>query len=289
MTRIAPKTTALTIHVEPKSNAMWTTPLVSRSMKPAPRKNIRPFGRAVRTGAKAGQDHERDPGDERHPAEVERGDDWLSEVEERPGVGRQRPHPACRDPDRADLGPRTVVTVSPRRPVAEAVDAARWPSGTDASQNELPASNALRTRSTSGEPGMPTIRQVTRPPGCRPARSRRRGASRGRSAGAEHLLRQRGQAADDPALAEGVVHHERPARLELRLDVAERLLGEQEALQPEAGIPRVEHERIDQRVRRQVILPAGRLDEAAAVVEVSGDPAVGVGAVRDGRSARSAG
>ena len=51
--RIAKKTIELTIQVAPKSNAMCTTPFVSSSMKPAPRKNIRPFGRALRTGANA--------------------------------------------------------------------------------------------------------------------------------------------------------------------------------------------------------------------------------------------
>ena len=73
MTRIAPKTTALTTHVEPKSNAMWTTPLDSSSMNPAPRKNIRPLGRAVRIGSKGRQDHERDPGDEAIPRRLSAG------------------------------------------------------------------------------------------------------------------------------------------------------------------------------------------------------------------------
>jgi hypothetical protein len=41
----------LTTHVEPNSSAMCTTPLVSSSMNPAPRKNIVPLSRAVRTGA----------------------------------------------------------------------------------------------------------------------------------------------------------------------------------------------------------------------------------------------
>ena len=53
MVRIAKKTIELTIQVAPKSKAMCTTPLVSSSMKPAPRKNIWPLGRARRTGAKA--------------------------------------------------------------------------------------------------------------------------------------------------------------------------------------------------------------------------------------------
>ena len=53
MVRIAKKTIELTIQVEPKSKAMCTTPLVSSSMKPAPRKNIWPLGRRCRTGAKA--------------------------------------------------------------------------------------------------------------------------------------------------------------------------------------------------------------------------------------------
>ena len=42
MTRTAAKTIVLTVQVPPKSRAMWTTALVSISMKPAPRKNMRP-------------------------------------------------------------------------------------------------------------------------------------------------------------------------------------------------------------------------------------------------------
>src|SRR5205814_10514645 len=53
MTRMAKNTTELTTQVLPKSSAMWTTPLVSSSMNPAPRKNIRQLGRTRRTGAKA--------------------------------------------------------------------------------------------------------------------------------------------------------------------------------------------------------------------------------------------
>ena len=52
MTRMAANTTEFTTQVAPKSSAIWTTPRVSSSMKPAPRKNIRPLGRTRRTGAK---------------------------------------------------------------------------------------------------------------------------------------------------------------------------------------------------------------------------------------------
>ena len=100
----------------------------------------------------------------------------------------------------------------------------------------------------------------------------------------EDLLGHLRQPADDPALAVEVVHREHAAGLEPRLDVAERLLGEQEALQPEARIARVQHQRIDQGVDDQVVLAVGLADEAAAVVEVDRDPRVVVRAVRDGRS-----
>ena len=67
------------------------------------------------------------------------------------------------------------------------------------------------------------------------------------------------QPADDPALAVVVVHDEHAARLQPRLDVAERLLGEQEALQAEARIARVQHQRVDERVDDQVVLVASVL------------------------------
>ena len=50
---MAKKTMELTTQVEPKRRASCTTPLVSRSMNPAPRKNIDPFGRHGPTGAKS--------------------------------------------------------------------------------------------------------------------------------------------------------------------------------------------------------------------------------------------
>ena len=49
--RIAKNTIELTTQVEPNKSAMCTTPLVSRSMNPAPRKNIVALGRTFRTGA----------------------------------------------------------------------------------------------------------------------------------------------------------------------------------------------------------------------------------------------
>ena len=95
------------------------------------------------------------------------------------------------------------------------------------------------------------------------------------------------QPADDPALAVEVVHREHAAGLELGLDVAKRLLGEQEALEAEARIARVQDQRVDQRVADQVVLPVGLADEAAAVVEVDRDPRVVVGPVGMMASARS--
>ncbi len=61
MIRMAANTIELTIQVEPKSSARCTTPLVSSSMKPAPRKNIRPSGRAVLTGASANRSASESP------------------------------------------------------------------------------------------------------------------------------------------------------------------------------------------------------------------------------------
>ena len=70
---------------------------------------------------------------------------------------------------------------------------------------------------------------------------------------AENPLGQLRQPADHPALAVQVVHHEDAAGLELGLDVAKRLLGEQEALEPDARIARVQRQRIDQRIDDQVV------------------------------------
>ena len=53
MTRMAKNTTELTSQVEPNNRAMCTTPLVSSSMNPAPRKNICQLGRTRRTGENA--------------------------------------------------------------------------------------------------------------------------------------------------------------------------------------------------------------------------------------------
>ena len=113
-------------HVEPKSNAIWTTLLDSRSMKPAPRKNIRPLGRLSALRAKTGQDQrarsrQRVPS----PARLSAGITGSRKVEERPGIARQRTHPARRHPGRADLRPSAVVTDITRGPVAEAVGPSR--------------------------------------------------------------------------------------------------------------------------------------------------------------------
>ena len=71
MARIAKKTIELTIQVAPKSRAMCTTPLVSSSMKPAPRKNIWPLGRTPPHRGEDQEDGERQHADDRDPAEVQ--------------------------------------------------------------------------------------------------------------------------------------------------------------------------------------------------------------------------
>ena len=114
---MAKKTIELTIQVVPKSRAMCTTPLVSSSMKPAPRKNIWPL-RTVEPGREE-QDHQRKPGDNRHPPQVECGDRRLAKVEERPVVGgepsmpvspprpaRSQPGTGLGSPDTGGSGPK---------------------------------------------------------------------------------------------------------------------------------------------------------------------------------------
>ena len=87
------------------------------------------------------------------------------------------------------------------------------------------------------------------------------------------------QPAHDPSLPVEVVHREHAAGLELGLDVAKGLLGEQEALEADARIARMQGQRIDERVTDQVVACGGLADEAAAVVEVNRDPRVAVGPV----------
>ena len=106
MVRIAKKTIELTIQVAPKSKAMCTTPLVSSSMKPAPRKNIRPLGPGAAHRGKREQDHQREHRHDRHAAQVEGGDRRLAEVEKRPVIGGYRVDARQLDLGRADLHER---------------------------------------------------------------------------------------------------------------------------------------------------------------------------------------
>ncbi len=88
---------------------------------------------------------------------------------------------------------------------------------------------------------------------------------------AEDFLRHLRQPRDDPALAIVVVHHEQAARFHLRAHVRERFLREEKTLQPQARIAGVQHERIHQRVEREIVLARRVAHEAAAVVEIAGD------------------
>ena len=93
---------------------------------------------------------------------------------------------------------------------------------------------------------------------------------------AEYLLSHFRQPADHPALPVEVVHGEDPFGLQGPPHILESLACEQEVLQPQAGVARMQHQRVDQRVHREVVRAARVAREAAAVVEVDGYACVGI-------------
>ena len=84
----------------------------------------------------------------------------------------------------------------------------------------------------------------------------------------------------DPALPEVVVGHEDAAGRERRLDVAKGLLGEQEALEPDAAVAAVKNERVHQAIDDQVILSIGPLQDPSPIVQVHVDSWIVVGPLR---------
>ena len=65
------------------------------------------------------------------------------------------------------------------------------------------------------------------------------------------------QARHDPSLPEIVVHHEHAAGLEPAPHIVHRLLREQIAFEADVAVAAVQHQRVDQRVDDQVVLPGG--------------------------------
>ena len=88
-----------------------------------------------------------------------------------------------------------------------------------------------------------------------------------------------GVAVEQPRLVV-VVHRERAARLEQRARPLQRLGGEQVVLQAQRRLAGDDGRRVGQREQDEVVATVGALHEGPPVVDVHGDPRVGVGAVR---------
>ena len=72
-----------------------------------------------------------------------------------------------------------------------------------------------------------------------------------------------------PALSKIVVDYEGAVRLEVALDVFERLTSEQKTLEANIAVAAMQHERVDQRIDNQIVLPIARTQKVAAVVQVN--------------------
>ena len=99
--------------------------------------------------------------------------------------------------------------------------------------------------------------------------------------GVERGLQLVAQPGRDPPLAEEVVDRRHPGRLQHPPHVPERLGREQVALQPQVAVPRLQHQRVDQREDDQVVLRVrGLAEEVPPVVQVERHPRVVVRPVR---------
>ena len=106
---------------------------------------------------------------------------------------------------------------------------------------------------------------------------RRHGQDDGRSS--ESVVGQGRQAADEPAVPVRVVHDEDAVWLQVRLHVANRLLGKQVAFEPDARVARMQRERIDERIHDHVVFHAALAEESSAVGQVDTDARIAVGLV----------
>ena len=84
-----------------------------------------------------------------------------------------------------------------------------------------------------------------------------------------------------------VVHDEGTAGLEMCLHVAKCLLGEQEALEPDAGIARMKRQRIDKCIHDQIIFRLALAEEPAAVSRDGRSPGGRCTACWDDRDVRA--
>ena len=91
---------------------------------------------------------------------------------------------------------------------------------------------------------------------------------------AERGRRGAGEPVDQPVLAVVVVHREDAVAVRWSRAAVERLLGEQEALQPDLRGAGDQGQRVGQREQDQVVLVVGGLQERPAVVDVPVDPRV---------------
>ena len=106
---------------------------------------------------------------------------------------------------------------------------------------------------------------------------------------AERVVEHLGELGDQPVVAVVVVEHEDAVLGEVVAHAGERLLGEQERLEPELALLADQRQRVGQREDDEVVLLVGRAQERAAVVDVAGDARVGVRLVGVVARCRSAG
>ena len=90
------------------------------------------------------------------------------------------------------------------------------------------------------------------------------------------------QLSEQPVFAVVVVEHDRPVRRQVGARFAERLLGEQEALQAQAGELRGQRQRVGQGEDDQVVLVGALAQERAPVVDVDVDARVARTGARGG-------